>query len=65
MLRTLSISAKVFFVLAQSNTIKRTLVHLMTKYEEVDDKLLAQMSQPGTGTTFVITLPVSSTPMAA
>jgi signal transduction histidine kinase len=33
--------------LAQSNTIKRTLVHLMTKYEEVDDKLLTQISQPG------------------
>lgn len=79
MLRNLSISAKVFIVLAplfvltfalviyfnyrseeqqllqqaqsaalsQSNTIKRTLVHLMTKYEEVDDKLLAQISQPG------------------
>lgn len=33
--------------LAQSNTIKRTLVHLMTTYEEVDDKLLTQISQPG------------------
>ena len=79
MLRNLSISAKIFVLLAplflltfalviyfnyrteeqqildqaqsaalaQSNTIKRTLVHLMTKYEEVDDKLLAQISQPG------------------